>query len=227
MQSPSCTEQLWGMTPCIQAPWIPVSDGGTCRIKEAELKNVELNRELCLLLLQMHLAREDLEKSRAERAELHCKLEDGMRESSELLRELHEKGRELQDVRMELALLRSEREEQDKLAVEIWGQSNRRQPDATWDPPPVLLYSRPKVTTDEPLSICNVAADLGFKHGAQQIHSLGAHVREVFMRVHGRAPEPRVFFSKDGAPCRVGCFTESDRDFLSAVVRRHGEPDVD
>jgi hypothetical protein len=226
MEYASCTEQLWGMTATIQAPWIPAGDNQTsgCRVREAELKNIELNRELGVLLLQMHIAREDLENSRAERAELHCKLEDEARGSRALLQELHDKGRALQDSLIELALLRSEREEQERLAVEIWGPLNRRQPDATWDPPPVLLYSRP---SNEPLSICTVAADLGFKHGAQQIHGLGAHVREAFMSVHGRAPEPRVFFNKDGTADRVGCFTEGDRDFLAAVVRRHGEPDVD
>lgn len=226
---PSCTEQLWSMTPPFDAPWTH-GDNEDSRAKEMEAKNIELNRSLGLLLLQIHIAREDLERVRAERAELQERLEAEMRESRELLSELRDKGRELQDLRVELALLRSEREElkeQELLAVEIWGPSNRRQPDATWDPPAVLLFHQPKPASDAPLSIGKVASDLGFKHGAQQLHHLGAHVREAFMRAHGKAPEPRVFFDKNGTPDRIGCFTERDREFLEAVVRRYGEPDID
>lgn len=234
-QASSCTEQLWSMAQPVDAPWMcnqmredVVASERYAR--EVENKNIELNRELGVFLLQMHIAREDVERARAERAELEQRLEAEMRESRELLSEVQAKTRELQDLRVELALLRSERElqeQQDQLAVEIWGPSNRRQPDATWDPPPVLLFSRSKEGWDTPLSIGRVAADLGYKCGAQQVLHLGVHVREAFLRAHGRLPTPRIFYDKHGSPHRVGCFTEQDRELLAAIVRRHGEPDVD
>lgn len=256
---PSCTEQLWSMTPAFDAPWLHDrirDDSGGRHVKEVESKNIELNRELGVFLLQMHIAREDLERARREREELQASVDSGTREVRELLAELKDKARQLQDMRVELALLRSERVEQEQIAVEIWGPANRRQPDATWDTPPALLFSRDRSPgpllsrdrspaplskragsdlldkphdplLDKPLSVCKVAADLGFKHGAPQVNHLGTHVRKAFMRAYGRAPEPRIFFARDGTPDRVGCFTERDREFLAAIVRRHGEPDVD
>ncbi len=253
----SCTEQLWGMAPTLQAPWTDTQLREDLRRSERyqmelEAKNIELNRELGVFLLQMHIAREDLERARAEKRELEARLEAASTQA-----------RELQELRMELALLRSEREErleQEQLAVEIWGPANRRQPDATWDPPPVLLFSQgqpvealsdpgvllfsqggpaealsdPAILLfarrgekDRPLTVGKVAADLGFKCSAQSLHRLGSHVRDAFMRAHGRVPEPRVFYDRPGVADKIGCFTERDRELIAAVVRAHGEPDVD
>ena len=237
----SCTEQLWSLHPTWDAPWMEtalqaeVRDGKRYRI-ELESKNIELNRELGILLLQMHIAREDLEMVREEKRMLETQLEASLRETQELLASRTElcsqvatDTRELQDLRVELALLRSEREEreaQERLAVEIWGSGNPRKPDASWDPPAVLLFAR-KPDSERPLSVGRVAADIGFKSSAQHVHRLGGYVRDAFMRAHGRAPEPRVFYDKDGTPDRVACFTERDRELIAAVVRRHGEPDID
>lgn len=237
----SCTEQLWGLHPSWNAPWMEtalqeeVRDGKRYRL-ELESKNIQLNRELGILLLQMHIAREDLERVRREKRELEVKLEESLRETqgllasrAELCSQLAADTRDLQDLRVQLALLRSEREEreaQERLATEIWGSCNPRKPDASWDPPAVLLFAR-KPDSERPLSVGRVAADIGFKSSAQHVHRLGGYVRDAFMRAHGRAPEPRVFYDKDGTPDRVACFTERDRELIAAVVRKHGESDID
>lgn len=223
------------MAPTFDAPWTDLQVEEDLRKNERfqfELrsKNIELNRELGVLLLQMHIGREDLEKMRAEKRELEARLEVAVRDLHDSSSLLEEKKRELQELRMELALLRSEREEQqeqEQLAVEIWGPASRRQPDATWDPPAVLLFSQGKREKDLPLTVGRVAADIGVKCSAQSLHRLGSHVRDAFMRAHGRAPEPRVFYNGNGVADKIGCFTERDRELIAAVLRAHGEPGVD
>ncbi len=223
------------MAPTFDAPWTDLQLKEDLRRNERyqlelQFKNIELNRELGILLLQMHIAREDLEKVRAEKRELEAQLEVAVRDLHDASSLLDGPKRELQELRMELALLRSEREEreeQEQLAVEIWGPVSRRQPDATWDPPAVLLFSQAGIEKDRPLTVGRVAADLGFKCGAQSLHSLGSHVRDAFIRAHGRAPEPRVFYDGNGVADKIGCFTERDRELIAAVLRKHGEPDLD
>lgn len=227
--TPSCTEQLWGMPPMLEAPWMDVKARDGSRMHaELEIKNIELSREHGLLLLQMHIAREDLETARAEKRELESLLQAAVRDMQAMR---DGTSRELQEQSMQLALLRrerEEREEQDLLAAGIWGPT-RRQPDSSWDPLPVLLYSRGggDDTGTQPLSVGKVASDMGFKCGARDVHRLGSHVRDAFMRAHGRAPEPQVFYAKDGTANRVACFTERDRELITRVVRKHGVPDVD
>lgn len=237
----SCTEQLWSMSPIFDAPWMNLQLKDDLQrseryLVELESKNIELNRELGVFLLQMHIAREDLEKVRAGKRELEALLESGVREAQELRAgrealssQLDARTRELQDLRVELALLRGEceqREEQEQLAVEIWGPANRRKPDATWDPPAVLLFAR-RSEKDCPLTVGRVAADLGFKCSPRALHLLGSHVRDAFMRAHGREPVPRVFYDKNGAADRIGCFTERDRELIAGVLRAHAELGVD
>jgi len=230
---PSCTEQLWCMTPPLDAPWMhgclnDADNEMARRAKEAEAKNIELNRCLSQLAMQAHIAREDLANVRAEHKELQQQLEARMKETTELKAELQAKKQELLAVRDELLLLQSKQaklEDQDLLAVDIWGPGNARKPDATWDPPPVLLYqAKRNRSEDKPLSIGRVAADLGIKHGKEQQRFLAKKVREAFKRARGKSPEPRVFCDSDGAPERIACFSEKDREFLVEIVLQHGEP---
>jgi hypothetical protein len=206
---------LWGMTPpAIGAAWTESMQLGAalhdegreeyCR--ELESKNLALGRDLGVSQLQLHIAREDLEKVRACKRALESQLEDT--------------ARELQEANVELSLLKREREErleQERLAVEIWGPRTRTQPDATWDPAPVLLTAE-----DPPITVRGVAAELGFKLSRRDLQDVGSHVRDAFMRAHGRVPELRVFHGKDGAADRIGCFTERDRKLITAVVLARG-----
>lgn len=225
----SCTEQLWGMPPMLEGPWMDVKARDLSRMHaELQFKNIELSREHGLLLMQMHITREELQRAREEKQELESLLEAAVRDMKAVREGM---GQELQELRVQLALLRrerEEREEQELLAKEIWGPT-LRQPDSSWDPLPVLLYSRGSKddTETQPLTVGKVASDMGFKCGARDVHRLGSHVRDAFMRAHGRAPDLHVFYTKDGTPDRVACFTERDRDLIARVVRKHGVPDVD
>jgi len=77
--------------------------------------------------------------------------------------------------------------------------------------------------SDPPITVGRIAAELGFKSDAMNVHRLGGHVREAFMRAHGKAPEPLVYYNEGGVATRIGCFTERDRELISCVVREHGE----
>lgn len=206
-------EQMWSAHPCVfGAPWTESmqlgatlhDEGREAYCKELEGKTVELGRELGLCQLQIHVIREDLEKVRACRRALESQLDSVQGE--------------LQEARMELALLRRERDEriqQERLAMEIWSTGLRKEPDVTWDPPPVLLSGQ----DDPPLTVSRVAADLGFKFSRRELHELGASVREAFLDAHGRFPDLRVFAGQDGRAERVGFFTERDRELIASVVR--------
>ena len=218
-----CSDQLWNF-PAIGAAWTESMQLGSALhapalqdfCKDLERKNLELGRDHSITLLQLHIAREDLEKVRAANRDF---------------------DRRLDEAGVELALLRKEREEQleqDRLAIDIWGPAVRPSPDATWDPPPVLLSckssgsNRPHPlwqsgAADRPLTVGRVAADLGYHCTTQHLHSLGSYVREAFMRAHGRVPEPIVFYDRDGMPERVSCFVERDRTLIETVVRAHCE----
>ena len=77
--------------------------------------------------------------------------------------------------------------------------------------------------SDPPITVGRIAAELGFKSDAMHVHRLGGHVREAFMRAHGKAPEPLVYYNEGGVATRIGCFTERDRELIACVVREHGE----
>jgi hypothetical protein len=241
---PACTEQLWGM-PAIGAAWTESMQLGAALEgkareelrKEVECKNIELGKELAVTALQLHIARQDLDKARERKKRLRSNLSAVRAEREQLTSERDRLTSELDRMRgleqlyreaqVELALLKREREEwreQDRLAVDIWGPRVRSEPDGSWDPQPVLLFSVPPATGASPVTVGRIAAELGYKCTAQHIHQLGSHVRDAFMRAHGRCPEPRVFYSKDGSAERVGCFTERDRDLIASVIRLHGEP---
>ena len=158
---------------------------------------------------------------------------------------------ELDEARVELALLRKEREEQlemERLSVEIWGPSTRARPDATWDPEPVLLMSdaervpippppyqlmterehalcksNPATAQNPPVSIARIAGELGFKNEAHDVHRLGSQVRQAFLLAHGKSPELKIYYDKQGVPERISCFAESDRGLIEETIRRHGE----
>jgi len=144
-----------------------------------------------------------------------------MRAELEELRSARRREQEVEALKAELEQLRKEkleRDEQDRLAVEVWGPATRSQPDATWDPAPVLLTDEP---LDRPLTIGGMAAELGLKCDVREIHDLGLHVWEVFTRENGRMPTPRIFYLKDGQGERVSCFTERDRGLLTRAIRAY------
>lgn len=211
-------EQLWSMSPApLGAAWTESMQLGAvlkdeareAYCKELEAKNTELWKEVSISHLQLHVMREDLEKVRECRRALESQLESV--------------AQQLQEAQLELGLLRREREErleQERLAVEIWGPRTRPEPDATWDPPPVLLSQE-----DPPITIRKVAADLGVQFTRRELHEVGSHVRDAFMRAHGRLPELRVFTGSDGVSERIGCFTERDRELIASVVRAHAAGD--
>lgn len=203
-------KQLWRMgRGDIGASWTGGDhddDGGGCCSTSLGARNVALGQDLSISKLLLHVVREDLAKVRDEKRALELRVEGLLRE--------------LQEAQMQLALLRREREErleQEALAVEIWGPRTRKEPDSTWDPAPVLLTGE----NDPPLSVRRVADELGIKFSRRELQHVGSHVRDAFLRAHGRAPELRVFRGKDGLGERVGYFTERDRPLIASVVRKH------
>lgn len=213
MDGCSC-EQLWNMSPiAIGAAWTESMKLGAVLndearetyCKELETKNAELWKEVSVSHLQLHILREDLGKVRERGRALKLQL-DSVTE-------------ELQETQAELSLLRREREErleQERLAIEIWGPRTRPVPDATWDPPPVLLSQ-----DDQPITVRRVAGDLGVHFSRKELQEVEVRVRDVFLHAHGHAPVLRAFHGPDGASERVGCFTERDRELIASVVRAH------
>jgi hypothetical protein len=211
LEDPSITQKLWGMTP-VGAFWTESMQlGGLMHTsacedfnRELESKNLVLSHELTMARLRASVLEEDLQRTNAM----------------------------LGEAQVELALLRREREEmeeQDRLARNIWGPVMRSKPDATWDPPPVLLFHQPKeagagLGQDLPLSIGRVAGELGFDTTGQEVHRLGLLVRLQYVRANGKPPELKVYYNKDGAPERISCFTERDRELITTVVRQYGMP---
>jgi hypothetical protein len=190
----------------IGASWTGKANDETCYWRELGVRNAALGQELSISKLLLHVVKEDLAKVREEKRALELRMEGLVRE--------------LQEAQMQLALLRREREErleQEALAVEIWGARTRKEPDATWDAEPVLLSGE----QDPPLSIRRVADELGIKFSRREMQHVGSHVRDAFLRAHGRSPELRVFRCKDGLGERVGCFTERDRALITSVVQQY------
>jgi hypothetical protein len=237
---PCPVKQLWSMTP-IGAAWTESMQlGGQLHgqaidefYQELYDSNVRLNGELGAMRLHLQFARDAVESSRAA--------------NRALVLSLQEANAELAATRTELQQFKKEREEQeelDKLACDIWGPAKRSKPDGSWDPPPVLLSPEPPRCksaanpsrshplslslsstnpSDPPVAVGRIAAELGFKSDASHVHRISGHVREAFMRAHGRAPEPLVYYDDTGAATRIGCFTERDRELIASVVRQHGE----
>ena len=239
---PCPMKQLWTMTP-VGAAWTESMElGGQLHgqaidefYQELYDSNVKLNGELGATRLHLQFARETAEQVRTT--------------NRALLLSLHEAHVELELLRKE----RAAQAELDRLAVDIWGPVKRSKPDGSWDPPPVLLCSTtPSPSSlavktannpgrnhslspsgassnvclnpsDPPITVGRIAAELGFKSDAMHVHRLGGHVREAFMRAHGKAPEPLVYYNEGGVATRIGCFTERDRELIACVVREHGE----
>ena len=232
---PCPVKQLWTMTP-IGAAWTESMQlGGQLHgqaidefYQDLYDSNVRLNGELGAAHLRLQFANESVEKMRATNRTLLASL---------------------QEAKKELELLRTEkegREELERLAVDIWGPASKRaKPDGSWDPAPVLLSPEPSPCrpcrshppshglapvcinpSDPPVTVGRIAAELGYKCDAHHVHLLGGHVREAFMRAHGRAPEPLVYYDDKGVASRIGCFTERDRELISCVVQRFGERGV-
>jgi hypothetical protein len=122
--------------------------------------------------------------------------------------------RQLEETRTEIALLRKEqekRDEQERIIEDIWGPITRPRPDVTWDPPPVLLS---EVDSERPVTLNGVATELGLKLDDRELAAASSRVQELYEGVHGRLPEPRVFYDEKGRAQRVGCFTQRDRRIL-------------
>ena len=190
--------------------------------------NLRLNAELGAAKLRLQFARESVEQVRATNRTLHASLQAAEKELEEFRKD------------------KEGREELERLSLDIWGPAKRPKPDGSWDPPPVLLTPEPSPSksainpgrshplspctplvcinpADPPITVGRIAAELGFKCDAPHVHRLGGHVREAFMRAHGRAPEPLVYYDEQGVASRIGCFTERDRELISCVVKQHGE----
>jgi len=255
------TKQLWSMTP-IGAAWTESMQlGGQLHgaaieefYRDMYATNVELNSELGATQLHLQFARESMEQLRAVNRSVMLSLQEANQELELLRKEREENQRALQDANQELDVLRKERDARDeleKLACDIWGPATRSRPDATWDPPPVLLSPEPKGKTvnpgrhhggatttttttggtstlscvnptDPPVTVGKIAAEMGFRSDAQHVHRLGGFVREAFMRAHGRSPEPHIYYDETGMPVRICCFTERDRELIAGVVLQHG-----
>jgi hypothetical protein len=128
--------------------------------------------------------------------------------------------KELEEARERLACYdrrEREEEEQHRLALSIWGA--RRQPDSTWDPPPVLLSK-----DDRPLTVGRVVSDLGHRCTSLRVHRISALVQQAYICAHGRVPMPVIYYDSKGVPERVTSYTESDRGLIEAVIRAHCKP---
>jgi hypothetical protein len=207
MDCTSCTQQLWAMPP-IGAAWTESMHLGAelhddakdqyCR--DVELNCVRIAQEFSICLQELRIMGDTVCKLRAENENLE---------------------QELSDVRGQLERIQRERkelEEQEALAKSIWGPIARL-PDASWDTAPVLLSADPM---DQPVSISRITSDLGFKNSAEHIHRLTGFVRQAFSVAKRPLTGPRVYYDSGGIPERLSCYTERDRDIITAVVLQHG-----
>jgi hypothetical protein len=210
MDCSSCTRQLWAMTP-IGAGWTESMQLGAqfqerateeyCM--ELRAKNVELGSQLSLCMLQLRMTQE-----------AGCRLMDAKKAVDNELTEAKEEV---------IALSRKlkELEDQELLSKEIWGPITRPRPDASWDLPPVLLSGE---ECEFPITVGGVAVDLGYKCTHKELHRLGSLVCQAFVDTHGRKPELKIFYGKDGSPERVSCYTDKDRALISRVILQHFGP---
>ena len=212
VEGPCTTKQLWGMAP-IGAFWTESMQlGGLMHAdaceefnRELENKNLMLCHELTMARLRGTVLEEDLQKANTVLCEAQAQLAGLKRERNEML-------------------------EQDRLARNIWGPVTRSRPDATWDPPPVLLFHQPPDSCDNavcsrqdlPVSVGRIASELGFDTSGQEVHRLGLLVRQAFVKAWGKHPDLKVYYNKDGAPDRISCFTERDRELILATIHKHG-----
>lgn len=74
-----------------------------------------------------------------------------------------------------------------------------------------------------PLRVEQVMSDMGFKRTPRCVHRISALVYEAYSRAHGRDPTPKIYYAPDGTPESVSCYTEEDRDLITAVIAEHGE----
>jgi hypothetical protein len=242
----SCTQKLWAMTP-IGAAWTETMQLGACLeakareeyVMEVQSKNMQLAEELGMYMLHLQVTGEQLQKVQVAhgstpppspslmtcwQAELQAAREklDG---HAQVESELKAKLRTHEEVESELVMVRErlreyerrerEEQEQDRLAIAVWGC--RRQADASWDAPPVLLTEH---AVDKPITIGQIARELGMRDNMQR---LSAHVHQAYMRAHRTPPALVIYYDNEGLPERVSCFTERDRGFITDALKAYTE----
>jgi hypothetical protein len=128
-------------------------------------------------------------------------------------------------VQAELDDFRQQEEAQIKLSEGIWGPIVRPDPDGSWDPEPVLLDGPVMLSGSEedmdgrPLTLGRVLRGLGYRCTQAEVRKLGALLHHAYEKAHGHPPIPTIYYDSDGQADRIGCFTERDREFITAVVQ--------
>jgi len=133
---------------------------------------------------------------------------------------------ELETCKKRLEEFERKEEAQNRLSQEIWGPMPRRgdmRDTSTWDTLPVLLDSpASKDFLDSPLILTHVAQEMGFTCRPSELRRLTTSVYDAYLRAHGHAPTPKIWYDADGTPLRLCCFTQRDRDLVMRVITRDG-----
>ena len=75
---------------------------------------------------------------------------------------------------------------------------------------------------NKPISISQVAKDLGLKIPSSEFISIGMRIRKKYVEKHGKEPTKHEQLC-EGRMTRVNSYTESDRDIVEEVLRAHAK----
>ena len=113
-------------------------------------------------------------------------------------------------------------EAMDRLAKDIWSTRTGAEPDVTWDPPPVLLDGPVDSSSllGQPLTLERVLDDMGYHYSLSDLQKLSVLVYREYVKVHGRAPFPSIYYGHVGQAQGLSGFTEKDRPLIMSVVEQ-------
>lgn len=131
----------------------------------------------------------------------------------------------LETAEARLKELEAKEEALDRLAKDIWHTRIGAEPDVTWDPPPVLLDGPvDSFVLDQPLTLERVLEDMGYHYSLSDLQKLSVLVYREYVKVHGRAPFPNIYYGQLGQAQGLSGFTEKDRELIvSVVVQQSGK----
>lgn len=132
---------------------------------------------------------------------------------------------ELETSKKKLEEFYQKEEAQNRISREIWGPIRRggERDTSAWDPLPVMLDGAASLEyMDRPLILTHVALELGYTCQPPELRRLTTLVYDAYIRLHGHAPAPKIWYDEDGTPRRLCCFTQREKDLVISVIMKEG-----